>query len=459
MSKSVIIVGAGISGLSTAWLLRQDPTIAVTVLEASPRPGGTAWTERRDGCLFEMGPNGFLDNRTSTVELCHSLGLGALHRTNLQGADRFLFLGDRLRRLPTTPGEFLRSDILSWRGKIRALGERLVPGRRDTVDESIAAFGRRRIGREATEKILDAVVTGILAGDSELLSLPACFPRLAAMEEEFGSLIRAQGQLAKRRQRTGAPKPGSSLVSPDGGMRTLIEALAERQGSDLHLGTEITTLEPHSTGWRVSARSRSWQANAVVLACPAGAQAHLLEPIDRAISEEMAAIAYVPAVVAALVYRRSDLAKVPTGFGYLAPQRLKRPVLGVQWSSSVVPGQAPEDQFLLRAILGGWQRGDVLDWEDATIRKTVQEDLRQTLGINAEPNNHFIHRWEKAIPQYHLGHLDRLQRIETRLSAHRGLFLTGNALRGVAINDCTADAQRTAQLIVEYFRDAPTTLP
>lgn len=458
--STVLIVGAGISGLATAWNLRQAlPQLDLAVWESSSRPGGTAWTLREGNFVLEIGPNGFLDNRPSTLALCQSLGLSDLHRTDLRSADRFLFLGDKLQRIPTTPGEFLRSDILSWKGKLRALAERFMPRRRGEEDESIADFGRRRVGDEATAKILDAVVTGIHAGDSELLSLPATFPRLAEMERDFGSLIRAQGKLAQLRKRTGAPKPGSSLVAPAGGMRTLIETLVH-QLDCVEYATPALRVARDAAGWSVQSTEESRRVDAVVLACPASQQARIIGELDRSLADELAAIRYAPAVVASVAFRKKDLPSEPRGFGYLAPQRLGRPVLGVQWSSSVLPGQAPPDQFLFRAILGGWRRGDVLDWEDEAIVRVVLDDLRQTLAITALPTFHFVYRWPQAIPQYHVGHLERLQRIEELASQHPGLFFTGNAFRGVALNDCTADAKRIAEQVTGYLHshadtDAP----
>ena len=463
------MVGGGVSGLATAWHLQQalaEHGGEVILLEAAGRPGGTAWTERQAGYSLETGPNGFLDNKPSTLELCRSLGLeDTLVRANESAANRFVFLGDRLRKLPARPLEFLRCDLLSWRGKLRVLAERLVRPRRTGEDESIHAFGCRRIGREATEVLLDAFVTGILAGDATLLSLPACFPRMVELERDYGGLLRAQGKIARQRRAErraqGLPDqpsgstggPGGILTVTRGGLRALVERLVERLGSVVQFATPVTAVERDPQGgWHVRCdRGQSWPADAVVLACPAYEQAKQLHPVDTTLAQEVSAIAYSSVVVAVLGFRQDELTTDVNGFGYLAPQRLGRPVLGILWSSSIFPEQAPEGFFQFRAILGGWRRRDVLEWDDSQILQAVRDDLRESMGILAQPRFTWICRWENAIPQYHLGHLDRLARIDSRLAGLSGLFLTGNSFRGVALNDCCREAEQTAQRVAKYL--------
>lgn len=452
----MLVVGAGISGLTVGWHLRKllGESERVIVVDSNTRPGGTAWTERQQGFSLETGPNGFLDNKPSTLELCRDLGLAdELIRAGDNAKNRYVFLGDRLRRLPTSPGEFLRSDLLSWKGKLRVLSERWrKPGNGD--DESIYDFGCRRIGKEATEKLLDAFVTGTLAGDPQLLSLPACFPRMAELESTYGSLIRAQGQLAKERRRQGKERPtggpGGALTATRGGMRTIIEKLALSFEQNLHLGEGICRLQRDGAEWVASTPNKTYRTRCIVLACPAYAQADILAEVDATLAEEIRSIPYTCAVVAVVGYAREQLADCPLeGFGYLTPQRLGRAVLGMLWSSSIFPDQAPEGYYQFRAILGGWKRRDVLNWNDAEILAAVRADLKQTLQIQSEPSFTWIHRWEKAIPQYHVGHLKRLEKIEQRQEKLRGLYLTGNCYRGVSLNDCTLQASQIADLIVQ----------
>lgn len=461
-------MGGGISGLATAWQLRQrpDPPL-VHVLEESTQPGGTARTIRKEGFLLETGPNGFLDNKPSTFELCVALGMERdLRRADPAAARRFLFRGDRLRELPLSPGAFLRSDLLSLSGRVRVLFERFLPPKRDEKDESIESFGLRRIGREATDVLLDALVTGIHAGDPSLLSLPACFPRIAELERTYGSLIKAQIELAHERRaaapskegamKAGPAGPGGSLLAPAAGVGAMTTRLAESLGTAFLPGAAVRQIERRpDRRWDVlETGSERRQADVVVLACPAPQQAAILAAVDETLAKEISGIPYASAIVCAVGYRRGELPADMNGFGYLTPERLGRPVLGVQWSSAIFPHQAPEGMFQLRAILGGWRRADVVDWSDDAIVDAVRDDLRLTLGITSPPRFHWIQRWPRAIPQYHVGHLERVRRIEAALRRHPGLFLTGNAFRGVALNDCTLDAVRTADAVADYLRAA-----
>lgn len=463
MEYSVIVVGAGISGLATAWDLTKSEaaTGGVLVLEKATRPGGTSWTENIDGYSLELGPNGFLDNKPSTLTLCNGLGLkDLLVRADPSASRRYLFLGDKLRELPSSPVKFLGSDLLSWKGKLRVLWERCVRKAKPGGDESIYEFGCRRIGTEATEVLLDAFVTGILAGDPKLLSLPACFPRMVELEQEFGSLIHAQGKLAQRRRKqadkspapTGAP--AGTLTVTRGGMRVLIERLTGKLAPNVHFECPVVSARHDSGRWLVACDDgREHSAEALVLACPAFAQSRILRSIDHELADEIDAIVYTRAVVVGLGYRTEDLPGPVEGFGYLTPQRLGRPVLGMLWNSSFFPDQAPDGRFLFRAILGGWQRKDVLEWSDEALVAAACDDLKQSLNITAQPELTWIHRWPRAIPQYHLGHLDRLKRIDERLTRHRRLYLTGNAYRGVSLNDCTHQAMLTADRVANELKD------
>jgi oxygen-dependent protoporphyrinogen oxidase len=465
----VVIVGAGISGLSAAYRLRQVlPVVEVTVLEQRGRPGGTVWTERRDGFQIEAGPNAFLDTKPSTAELCRDVGLGDRLVAADAGAarNRYLFVGGRLRALPSGLLSFLGSDLLSWRGKASLLLERF-RRRGGGADESVAGFVRRRAGPEAAGLLADALVTGIYAGDSELLSAPACFPRLAAWEREHGSIMKGMAAAARRRRQEAAargepaPRPGR-LWSFREGLGLLIETLTARLARPPLLGAAARGLRRRpdgSPGWVVVGEGREeWSADAVVLACPAYAQAALLADLDPALADEVGGIPYNRVAVVGLGYRREDVPGSLDGFGYIAPQRDRRDLLGVQWCSSLFPDQAPAGMVLLRAMCGGWHRPDAAAWDDDRLLAAVRAELRLAMHITAQPVLHHIVRWERAIPQYHLGHLERVARIGRRLAGHPGLFLGGNAYHGVALNDCTEQAGVLAARVRDYLvpRNVPS---
>jgi oxygen-dependent protoporphyrinogen oxidase len=459
----VVIVGGGISGLALAHRLRQSaPAADVTVLEERQRPGGTLWTEQRDGFQVEIGPNGFLDTKPTTVELCRDLGLGdrLLCASEAAQRNRYLFLNGRLRPLPGSPLSFLGSGLLSWRGKLGLLLERWRPRRQGGGDESIDAFARRRAGREAAEVLADALVTGIYAGDPALLSVRATFPRLVALEERHGSLLKGLAAAARQRRAEAAargepaPRPGR-MWSFREGLRLLAETLAERARPVL--GVTARRLEERNAAagrprWLVHGDGQErWEADAVVLTCPAYRQAALLDGVDRELAEEVGAIPYNRVAVVALGYRAADVSRPLDGFGYLTPQRTRRDLLGVQWCSSVFPDRAPPGAVLLRALAGGWHRPEVVDWDDARLLAAARAELRLALGVVADPAFHHVVRWDRAIPQYHLGHLERVARVEARAARHPGLFLGGNAYRGVALNDCTEQAALLAGRVAGYL--------
>lgn len=456
-----VIVGAGISGLSLAYRLQQiRPDAAITLLEQRDRPGGTAWTERRDGFQIEIGPNGFLDNKPSTLALCRDLGLGDQLLTASASASRkrFLFLDGRLHQLPNGLLSFLTSDLLSVRGKLAILTERFRRPRRDGVDESIAAFAHRRAGREAAEILADALVTGIHAGDPALLSIRATFPRVVALEEQYGSVMKGFAREARQRRAeakaSGKPyeRPGK-MWSLRPGLRLLIETIRDRLRRPPVLGMTVKRIERDGDAWLVRGEGDNhWRADAVVLACPAYQQAAILADLDKELADQVGGIAYNRVAVIALGYRAADVPMSLDGFGYLSPQRTRRDLLGVQWCSSLFPERAPTGQVLLRAMAGGWNRPEVVGWDDDRLLTAARAELRLALGIQAAPVLQQIIRWDRAIPQYHVGHLERVARIEQRLAQHARLFLAGNAYHGVALNDCTEQAELLAVRIGQALR-------
>jgi oxygen-dependent protoporphyrinogen oxidase len=459
----VIIVGAGITGLTLAYRLRQlAPAIEVVLLEERSRPGGTIWTERREGFQVEIGPNGFLDTKPTTLGLCHDLGLGErlMPASASSARNRYLFLDGRLRPLPAGLGAFVRSDLLSWRGKLAIFLERFRRSPKKGADESVDAFARRRAGPEAAEVFADALVTGIHAGDPKLLSARAAFPRLTGMEAEHGSVLKGLAQAARQRHREGNARRPGQMWSFREGLRLLVETLAGRLDKQPLLGAMARSLhkDGHSdrgpNGWTVRAEGNdTWSAEAVVLACPAYRQAALLAEVDARLADEVGRIAYNRIAVVALGFRAADVPGGLDGFGYIAPQRTRRDVLGVQWCSSIFSDRAPPGMVLVRAMCGGWHRAEVAGWPDDRLLSAVRQELHLAMNVQADPVFHHIVRWDRAIPQYHLGHSERVTWIAERLGRHAGLFLTGNAYHGVAMNDCTEQGSVVAGRVAAHLRN------
>lgn len=457
----VVIVGAGISGLSLAYRLQErNPALEIIVVEAGNRIGGTIWTHREDGFQVEAGPNGFLATKPNTFALCRDIGLGThlIEASPVAKKNRYLNLDGQLRALPNGLASFLTSDLLSWRGKISLLWERFRRSQSSYGDESIAAFAQRRAGSEVARVFADALVTGIYAGDPALLSARACFPRLTALEAEHGSILKGLAKTARQRRSEPADQP-SGMWSLREGLRVLVEHLAAMLKQSPVLGAaveQITQQDGASPRWKINVPSEAMSADAVVLTCPAYQQAAILDDLDHELADRIGTIPYNRIAVVALGFRKADVPRPLDGFGYIAPQSTRRDVLGVQWCSSIYPGRAPEGMVLLRAMCGGWHRAEVAGWDDARLVVAVRADLQQALGIHAPPTFQQIIRWERAIPQYHLRHLERVAWIEARLARYAGLFVGGNAYYGVSLNDCTEQGELLAERVDRYLsKDQP----
>ncbi len=456
----VVIVGAGLSGLSIAYRLRcAAPMLKITILEKENQIGGNIRTVERAGFRVETGPNGFLDAKPSTVQLCQDLGLQQHLLAASEGSrkNRYLFWNGRLRKLPSSFWSFVTNDILSWRGKLGLYFEKYRRGRQNIdEDESIYDFARRRAGREVAAILADAMVTGIHGGDARLLSVRAAFPRLVGFEQNYGSVMR--GFTAAARERRQASNARGEKAQPvrmwsfREGLGRLIAGLKEHCQADVVTGVKVRSIR-RDDRWTVSGEGADrWQADSVVLTSQGPEQASQLAEIDAPLAEIIASIAYATITVVALGFLRRHVPKLYDGFGYIAPQALKRDILGVQWCSEIFPDRAPEGCLLYRSLCGGWHRPDIISWDEERLIRAVRDELHLAQGITDPPVFTEIKKWPNAIPQYTLGHLQKVAQIEKRLSDHPGLFLGGNLYHGVAMNDCTERATIVANSILDYLR-------
>jgi oxygen-dependent protoporphyrinogen oxidase len=448
----IAVVGAGISGLATAFEIRRRAAAAgtpveVVVLEEESVVGGKVRTRREEGYLCEWGVQAFLDNSPPTLELARDLGLEpVLRRAAPAAKQRWIFARGKLQPLPESPPAFLTSRLVSWRGKLRMACEPFIGRRQDGVDESLAEFARRRLGREALEVLIGPMVSGIFAGDPTKLSVKSAFPKVATLEQKHGSLIR--GMLALKRERGGPASAGPSgvLTSFDEGMATPCRELARELGPAVRLGQRVTALRREGAGFSLTCAGDGapLQADLVVLAVPAYAQRELLAPLDAACAERLGEVPYPVLAVLCLGFRREDVAHPLDGFGYLIPRRERVTLLGALFESTLFAGRAPAGHVLVRAMIGGATNPEVAALDEAGLLAAVRADLATTLGVTAAPVFVRTYRHAAAIPQYTPGHAGRVAELEARAARLGPLLLTGNAYRGISFNDCVRNARTVA---------------
>ena len=448
----LVIVGGGISGLSSAYfLLERKPSLDIIILESEKRPGGKIWTDRVDGFLCEGGANGFLDNRPRTLELTLKLALTPL-RSNATARKRYIFSGRRLHLLPESPVSFFSSNLLSLYGRLRVLYEIFVP-KGEKADETLADFARRRLGQEAYEKLIDPMASGVYAGDPECMSLKSCFPRIYELERRYGSLIRALMKLKKEAKKTGkkiGPGPGGVLTSFYDGMGVIINTLKSYLGERLRTDSRVVSIGRKGDEYIVYiSRNLEVGAEAVVIAAPAYAASEMLGDFDGTLSSVLKEISHPSISVVCFGYKKEKIKQPLDGFGFLVPNREKRKILGTLWDSSIFPDRAPEGYVLLRSMLGGVRASELAMQEEKRLIDVVMDELKDIMGIKVEPDFVKVYTHERGIPQYFSGHEKRLEVVDGIISRHRGLYLTGNSYRGIGINDCIENSYKLAEKIAD----------
>jgi oxygen-dependent protoporphyrinogen oxidase len=439
--------------------------VEVTLLEAGSRLGGTIQTERADGFLLEAGPDSFISEKPWALALAERIGLGPrLCRTNDRFRRTYVVRGGRLRPLPegflllapTRAWPVLASRVFSWRGKLRLGLDLALPRRRAAGDESLGSFVRRRLGREALERVAQPLVGGIYTADPDRLSVAATMPRFLALEREHRSLILGLRRTA-RRQAVGASGARWSLfVTLAGGMEELVAALAARlPAGSVRLGAPVAALAAAPGGWRVEPLAGPpLHADGVILAGPAPLMAPVVKPVDPALAGLLEGIAYASSATIALAYPRPAIRHPLDGFGFVVPRVERRAILACTFSSVKYPGRAPDGVALLRVFVGGAMQAGLLAADDAELRALAHRDVAALLGIAGDPVLARVWRHPAAMPQYDVGHLDRLAAIEARLDALPGLALAGGAYQGVGIADCVRSGEAAAERLVARARQS-----
>ena len=483
--RRVAIVGAGITGLAAAHRLRElDESAEITVLEASTRAGGVIHTLRADGFLAETGPDNFITNPQMATNLCTRLGLAdELIPVEAGARTAYVVSRGKLERIPAgfalmaprRAAPLLASPLLSWPGKLRVLAEPLVPPRTDDADESLGDFARRRLGREAFERLVQPLVAGIYTADPEKLSMRAALRRFYDFERRDGSLLR--GLSREARASGSAAKPSAAAQSSSGarynlfvtlrgGLETLVEKLVNRlPAGTLRLASLVTSIDRATDAdvmssatstaagpqWRLTWRATDTHLehretfDDLVLALPAPRCGELFAPMAPVLADELRNIEYAGSAVVLAGYRREQIAHALDASGFVVPAIEGRRILACSFSSAKYRNRAPQGHVLLRVFVGGASDPSAVELPDAELRKIVTNELGELIGLRGEPAYWHVARWRRSMPQYHLGHCERVARIEALAAELPRLALAGNAFGGVGIPACIASGEAAAE--------------
>jgi len=462
----LVVVGGGITGLAAAHRAveisrERGIPLDLTVFDAADRLGGTIQTERRDGFLVECGPDSFLSEKPWALALCARLGLEErLVRTDDRFRRTFVVWGGRLHPLPegfqllapTRLQPFVGSRLFSWPGKLRMALDLILP-RGGDPDESLGGFVRRRLGREALERVAQPLVAGIYTADPADLSLAATMPRFAELERRERSVILGLWRAARRAPADSAGTSGarwSLFLTLADGMEEMVRALAARlPAGAVRLKERVTDVSRAGDRWRVATRDgAALDADAIVLASEAHQSARMIRYLDPSLALLLEGIVYASSATVTLAYRREAVRHPLDGFGFVVPHAEGRPVIACTFSSVKYPGRAPEGHALLRVFVGGALREAIVDEDDEALTAIARQELGELLGATETPVWTRVARYRKAMPQYHVGHLARVEAIELGLARHRGLALAGGAYRGVGIADCVRSGEMAAAQVL-----------
>lgn len=455
----VVIIGAGISGLSAAyWLKKQD--YSVRILEKSDRIGGSIRTTQKDGFLIEHGPNSGMETNPLIGEIVRGLGLESqmLH-ANAEANNRYIVKDGTLHKLPMSPPGFIKTKLFSGRAKWRVLGEWFVGKAPEGSEETVADFVRRRLGPEFLDYAINPFVAGVFAGDPENLSVRAAFPKLVALEDNYGGIFK--GVLKGRKERKARAKEGEEskqsarMFSFKNGLQTFTDALGKFLEFDIETAAGVEQISREDNYWKVQYKSagtaKTLQAQSVLFASPAYATADLIRDIDNKTAYALNEISYAKVTMIFTGYDKSDVPIDLNGFGYLIPEKEQMNTLGTIWSSTIFENRAPQGKVAFTTFVGGARQPEKIELDDEVLLKEMRSDFAEIMNIQGEPEEIYIRRWPEAIPQYTPGHLKREAAMQEFEKNHPGLFISGNHRGGISVADCVKNSKPRAETVVEFL--------
>jgi oxygen-dependent protoporphyrinogen oxidase len=453
---NTLIIGGGISGLSTAYYLAKGGAPS-TIIESRPRLGGVIQTEHIEGCTIEAGPDSFLSVKPAAMDLIRELGLADdvigsndhLRVTFVKKNGRLVPLPDGLMMMvPTKILPLVTTGLLSMGTKVRMGMELLRAPRVRAEDESVADFVREHYGQEAVDYLAEPLLSGIYGGDPRQLSVTAVLPRFVELATQYGSLTR--GVLAMRAKAPKGQQAAPLFRTLKGGLGQMTGAVEKFiQGKTGVVSGRAETIERTDAGYRVRIGADWMEASQIVLACEAQSAGRLISTVDAHLGELLRGMQYSSSMTVALGYDAADFAKLPAGFGFLVPKKERRRLVACTWVGTKFPNRVPEGKVVARCFLGGMEDAGVLNETDETVIPAVIDELRAIAGVTAQPRFTRIFRWPKSMAQYTVGHPTRLAEIESRVGALAGLHVAGNAYQGIGIPDCIRMGKAAAEKILK----------
>lgn len=458
MSKKVVIVGAGISGLTTAFKLKQAGA-EVDIYEEKPCAGGSVETIRDQDYLIDFGPNSGLETTPLIREMVDQLGIGdQMVYANKEGNNRYILKNGQLKALPTSPGAFLKTDLFSLKAKLRLCMEPFVGKSQDGYNQSLGEFVIRRLGQEFLDYAIDPFVSGVYAGDPFKLSVKSAFPKLYRLEEVYGGLIKGAILGAReRKKRAEVAKDHAKMFSFKNGMSTFTSALASALKDEIkyrHLLTLVRKVDgKYLLTFDRDGLQTEVSADAVFLTIPAYNASIVLQDLDELAARHLQSIFYPQVMVMYVAFPKKGIQRKLDGFGFLIPSKEKRSFLGAIWSSTIFGNRAPEDHAAFTIFVGGAKVPQMFDDKPEYVAKKALKEFKQVMGIESEPSVLKFKLWKKAIPQYNIGYQAHEEYFTQFEKSNPGLFLGGNYRGGISVGDCVKNSEPNATRIFEYLHN------
>ena len=444
--KSIVIIGAGISGLATAHWLHKNG-FDVTILESKNEAGGAMETLHENGFLIDFGPNSGLETTPLIHLIVDEVGLSnEMIYASESSNKRYILRNNELHALPTSPPAFIKTKLFSTKAKFRVMAEPFIGKSEDGYYQSMAQFVRRRLGQEFLDYAIDPFVSGVFAGDPHKLSVKSAFPKLYRLEEVYGGLVKGLIKGAReRKKRAEQSKQSAKMFSFINGMQTFPKAIANRLNNKIHYECRVQSVERRAQNWIIRYEKNGYlkeiNSDYILSTIPVHTAAKIFSGLDQNFQLHSDNIYYPPVMVLYLGFNKKDIGRDLDGFGYLIPSKENKSFLGAIWSSTIFPNRCDEDKAAFTLFVGGARSPHLFDIEKDKLLNQVLKEFKKIMRINADPVFMRDRMWQKAIPQYNIGYIEHENYFDKFEKANPGIFISGNFRGGISVGDCIKNSE------------------